>query len=164
MISAAQVMTILIPWVGPALSGDMLPAAERICVRLSGYSPRRSPEEAACFVRETVFEAVRHLTGGSLLVFPSPGQEVTMCPDDFDTIADEIMFLLFDSFPADELHLRILEEYAEQSGSLSALRKMYVSFAGMMSPGERATLKKVILGYPAFRLYWMREPLCGLPS
>ena len=163
MIAVAQVLAILIPWVGPSLGDPLFPVAERICVRLSGYSPRRSLEEKRDFVRQVVFESVYRLTGGSLLVFPSPGQEVLMCPDDFDTIADEIMFLLFDSFPADMLHLRVLEEYAERTGSLSALRKIYVSFGGLISGDERAALRRVILGFPAFRLYWMRDA-DGIPS
>ncbi|MBR6707288.1 MAG: hypothetical protein IKI84_11515 [Clostridia bacterium] len=163
MIAVAQVLSILIPWVGPSLSDLLFPTAERICVRLSGYSSKRSPEDDRDFVRQHVFESVYRLTGGSLLVFPSPGQEVTMCPDDFDTIADEIMFLLFDTFPADTLHLRILQEYAERTGSLSALRKIYVSFGGMLSGGEMAALKRVILGFPAFRLYWLTDA-GGFPS
>ena len=157
MIAPAQVLAILIPWVGSSLSDPLFPAAEKISVRLSGYSLRRSPEEEREFVRQRVFESVFRLTGGSLLVFPSPGQQVTMCPDDFDTIADEIMFLLFDTFPADMLHLRVLEEYAERTGSLSALRKIYVSFGSLISVGERAALKRVILGFPAFRLYWLND-------
>lgn len=157
MIAAAQVLSILIPWVGPSLADPLYPTAERICVRLSGYSPRRSPEEERDFIRQHVFESVSRLTGGSLLIFPSPGLEVTMCSDDFDTIADEIMFLLFDTFPADTLHLRILEEYAERTGSLSALRKIYVSFGGLVSGEDKAALKRVILGFPAFRLYWMKD-------
>ena len=163
MISAAQVLSILIPWVGPSLSDPLFPTAERICVRLSGYSPRRSPEEDRDFVRQHIFESVDRLTGGSLLVFPFPGQEVTMCSDDFDTIADEIMYLLFDTFPADTLHLRILEEYAERTGSLSALRKIYVSFGGLISGSERNALKRVILGFPSFRLYWIKDA-CDFPS
>ena len=163
MIAVAQVISVLIPWFGPSLCDSLYPAAEKICVRLSGYSPRRSPEEDRDFVRQHVFESVYRLTGGSLLVFPSPGQEVTMCPDDFDTITDEIMFLLFDTFPADTLHLRILEEYSERTGSLSALRKIYVSFGNLIPGGERAALKRVILGFPAFRLYWMKDA-GGFPS
>ncbi len=155
MIAAAQVLSILIPWVGLSLGDPLFPTAERICVRLSGYSPRRSLEEDRDFVRQHVCESIYRLTGGSLLVFPVPGQEVTMCPDDFDTIADEIMFLLFDTFPADKHYLRILEEYAECTGSLSALRKIYVSFGGLISAGERTALKRVILGFPPFRLYWL---------
>ena len=163
MIAAAQVLSILIPWVGPSLGDSLFSTAERICVRLSGYSSRRSPEEERDFIRQHVYESVYRLTGGSLLVFPSPGQEVTMCSDDFDTIADEIIFLLFDTFPADTLHLHILEGYAERTGSLSALRKIYVSFSSMLSSGERTALKRVILGFPAFRLYWMNDA-GGQPS
>ncbi len=161
MAAVSQIMAVLRPWLGPSLCASMYPAAERICVRFSGWSERQSLDETAAHVREILYGNVKHLTGSSLLVFPAPGQEVRMCDDDFDVLTDEVMFLLFDSFPADEKHLGILEEYAQRSGSLSALRKIYVSFRSLISPYEAAALKKVILGYPAFRLGWLRGSEAG---
>ena len=156
MAAVSRIMEILIPWVGPALAEPLYPVAERIGVRFAGYTSLQSPEEIRDFTRDLIHDAVSSVTSGSFLVFPAPGLKVKMDPDDFDTIADDILYLLFETFPADEKHLRLLEAYAEQTGSLSALRAIYVSFASLLPRGEIATLKKVILGYPAFRLYWMR--------
>ena len=156
MAAVSQIMEILIPWVGRDMSTALCPAAERICVRFAGYTPRQDPEEIFLFVSGLIRFEVSRLTGGSFLVSPVPGMQVRMIPEDFDTIADDILFLLFSAFPADGEHLRLLEDFAGETGSLSALRTIYVSFGALLPQGELATLRKVILGYPAFRLGWMR--------
>ena len=164
MIAVSQVMTVLTPWLGPALFDGMLPAARKICVRFAGYAPKQSLRELCDGLYQLLTVTVSGLTGGTFRVFPSPGQEVEMCRDDFDILTDDIMFLLFSEFPADRSHLRLLEAYAEETGSLSALRAVYVSFGALISQSERSTLKKVILGYPSFRLYWLEDSPGGFQS
>ncbi len=161
MFSVSQVMAVLTPWLGPSLCTLLYPDAERICVRFSGYSEKQPLSGVHAFIRDLLFDRVLYLTGGSLLVFPEEGAEAEMCREDFEVIADDILYLLLSGFPADPGHLILLEDYAREYGSLSALRKLYVSFGSLMSPEERATLHKVILGFPSFRLWWLRDPQPG---
>lgn len=153
MITAAQVDILLQPWLGPQLCEKLFPLVEEIAGRLRGYAGGTPPDALAQWLDSALFQAVRAETNGKMLIPLPDGGLVRVRVDDFAVMADELMYLPFSTFPADQRHFLLLQEYSMRASSLSALRVLYTKFAALQSPEELETIAAVAKScYPAFRL------------
>ncbi len=152
MIAQSQVIITLRPWLGPYLTDMLSQLTADIAVRLNAYSLRRDIGQARDEMDSLLFNTVRVATRGTLLVRLEDESWVRVRLEDFTTMADELMLLVFMEFPVDDTHFQALREYSMHFASLSALRAMYTRFEPMQSDQELRTIAAVIRScYPAFR-------------
>ena len=151
MIAQAQVMITLRPWLGAPLMQAVDDVIGEITARLNGFSMHRD-EELALALDSKLFQAVRQATQGSMLVCLEDGSYVRVRLEDFSAMADELMLLVFQEFPADSRHLVYLQQYALKHSSLSALRMLYTRFQAFQTPKELEAIASVARScYPPFR-------------
>ena len=152
MVSQAQVMITLKPWLGGPLLEALTPTVRQIAGRLNGFSIWGSRDDLAGELDSLLFCAVREATGGNMLIGLEDGTWVRSRLEDFAAMADELMLLPFLELPVDEKHLRYLREYSMSHPSLSALRALYTRFSPLQTPEERKAIASVAKScYPAFR-------------
>lgn len=154
MIAVAQVEIALQPWLGVRLSRALFPFMEEIAGLLNGYSAHRAPPDALFHQLDSLlFRAVREQTGGSMLAMLQDGSWIRIQVEDFATMADDLLLLVFQLFPVDSFHLLLLRDYSMRQSSLAALRVLYTRFAALQTPGELETIASVARAcHPAFRL------------
>lgn len=154
MISVAQVEAALRPWLGARLSEALLPVMEEIAGLLNGYAPQHAaPDALSARLNSLLFRAVREETGGFMLAMLQDGSWIRIRVEDFETMADDLLLLVFERFPADSFHLLLLREYSMRQSSLAALRTLYTRFASLQTPKELETIASVARAcHPAFRL------------
>ena len=152
MVSQAQVMIVLKPWLGGPLLEVLTPAVREIAGRLNGFSIWGNRDDLAGELDSLLFRAVREATGGKMLIALEDGTWVRSRLEDFAAMADELMLLPFMELPADEKHLRYLRDYSMCNPSLSALRALYTRFAPLQTRDELSAIASVAKScYPAFR-------------
>ena len=152
MIAQSQVIITLRPWLGPYLTETLSPLMADLAGRLNGFSVKRDIGQLADELDRLLFNAVRVATRGSLLILLEDGTWVRVRLEDFSTMADELMLLVFMDFPVDETHFLALREYSMHRASLSALRALYTRFDSMQTGQELRTIAAVVRScYPAFR-------------
>ena len=152
MIAYSQLLSTLQPWLGNELMQLMDDALQDIHVHLCGYSTRHDPEESLEWIDRKLLMAIKKATNGQFLVRLPDDTWVRIYLDDIAAMADEVMFILFDSFPVDPWHMQFLQAYSMRRSSLSALRVLYTKMAHMQSEDELNAIRRVIREcYPAFR-------------
>ena len=153
MVTLYQVADTLRPWLGD----DFLAGAPMVCVRARDMLCAFSPDRAALTdISQTLdsllFCAVRDATAGRMTVRLKDGGFVRVQVADFSVMADDLMYLLFRSFPLDARHLMLLREYSVRQSSLSAIRALYTRYREYETPAELDALKRVAQScHPAFR-------------
>ena len=153
MAAVAQVEILLQPWLGSRLCGALFPLMEEIAARLSTYTGYSPPDTLAQWIDSALFQSVRAETQGRMLVPLPEGGMVRVKVDDFAVMADELMYLTFSAFPADQRHFTVLRDYSLRASSLAALRTLYTRFSAMQSPEELEAIASVAKKcYPPFRL------------
>ena len=159
MITVAQVMIALHPWLGTQLSRAIEPCMDEIAHRMNAYSPSQAPDSLQDDLDSLLFCAVRDATRGRMLIQMEDGSLFRIQVDDFSTMADDLMELIFQRFPADQRHLILLQEYSMRRESLSALKILYTRFAALQSPRELEMIASVARACHApFRLRgWLDE-------
>ncbi len=159
MIAYAQILSTLQPWLGNGLMLKMDEALRDIHVHLCGYSTRHDPQESLEWIDRKLLMAIREHTQGRFLMQLPDDTWVRIRLDDIAAMADEVMFLLFDTFPADEWHKGFLQSYSMRQASLSALRVLYTKMAHLQTEEELAAIRRVIRDcYPPFRWYmWLND-------
>jgi len=151
MIAQAQVMVTLRPWLGAPLMQAVDGVIREIAGRLNGFSIHRD-DELAHTLDSMLFQAVREATQGKMLIALEDGSFVRVRLEDFSAMADELMLLVFQEFPADGRHLAYLQQYALKHSSLSALRMLYTRFQEFQTPQELEAIASVARScYPPFR-------------
>ena len=152
MIATAQVMAALQPWLGARLSGWMAPLMEEMALKMNACSPHRGMKPLRDELDSMLFQALRYYTRGTMLAEVQENQWIRIQIEDIAMMADELMLLLFDQFPADSQHLLLLREYSMSCASLSALRVLYTRFAPLQSQEELQAIRAVIRScHPPFR-------------
>ena len=152
MVAVSQIAHILLPWTGTELLKSLYPECESIAKTLSA-SEKQDAKQVLDHITVLLFSRVRALTKGTMVVHPDGGYPVRMQTEDFAVIADDLLFFLFDAYPADEAHLQKLTVFAMENASLSALRALYTRFAHMHSREELQTIAQIARGsYPPYRL------------
>jgi len=159
MITVAQVMITLHPWLGAPLSRAVEPCMDEIGHRLNAYSSRQAPDQLQDDLDSLLFCAVRDASRGRMLAQMADGSLIRIRVEDFSTMADELMYLVFSRFPVDRNHFLLLREYSMRRESLSALRVLYIRFAALQSPQELHTIASVARAcHEPFRLRgWLDE-------
>lgn len=143
MIAQGQVMIVLMPWLGEPLMAALPALPGEIAERLSGFSIQRDADRMARELDSLLFRAVHYATGGSMLAQMEDGSYVRIRLEDFADMADELMLLVFDSFPVDSRHFLFLRDYSMRQPSLSALRTLYTRFGSFQSAQELAAIAAV---------------------
>ena len=153
MIAVAQVTIALRPWLGIRLSRALEPLIDEIACLLNAYDPRRPPGELSDRLDSLLFRAVREATRGTMLAQLEDESWVRIRVEDFSTMADDLMLLVFMDLPVDGRHLLFLREYSLRRDSLAALRALYTRFAPLQTAQELAAIASVARAcHPAFRL------------
>ena len=152
MVSQAQVMIVLKPWLGGPLLEALTPTVGEIAGRLNGFSFGGSRDGLAAELDSLLFRVVRQATGGRMLIALEDGTWVRVRLEDFAAMADELMLLPFLELPTDEKQLQSLRDYSMRYPSLSALRALYTRFAPLQTREELAAITSVVKScYPPFR-------------
>ena len=152
MVSQAQVMIVLKPWLGGPLLEKLTPTVREIAGRLNGFSIGGRQDDLAGDLDGLLFRAVRQATGGKMLIALDDGTWVRSRLEDFAAMADELMLLPFMELPVDQEHLQYLRDYSMRRPSLSALRALYTRFAPLETRQELSAIASVAKScYPAFR-------------
>lgn len=145
MITPDAVRDTLIPWLG----SEYLAWQEALCPRLAGLLYAFQPERdtlahLATQLDNQLFMAVREDTRGRMALLMDTGQLIRLRMSDFAMMADELLYLLFETLPPTPFHLSLIRDYSMRSGSLSALKALYLLYAHMQTPEEHQTLHRVI--------------------
>ncbi len=152
MYTYAQIMRILQPKVGSRMLPYLEDACQKVLSRFAGFSGRDDLDDLTRWLETFLYSRVRDVTMGRMIAGLDDGSLAALRVSDFKVMADEMLYLLFSSFPKDARHLIMLREYSMHHESLSALRALYVDFRLLISDQERNMIKKVILHYPEARL------------
>lgn len=145
MISVEQMADILRPWLSRAFVAGHTDLMERITIRLNTFSPLRDDvPDTAQWVDNLLFMAVREYTRGKMVLVTDAGQPVRVRVEDFATMADDALYLLFASLPKDSRSLALIREYSVKHGSLSALKALYLDFNALETQEEWSTVRRVI--------------------
>ncbi|MBR4360678.1 MAG: hypothetical protein IKP32_08675 [Clostridia bacterium] len=158
MISQAQVMMVLEPWLGARLTQALMPMMADIASRLNAYSPRQEISALAQEIDSLLFRAVHQATRGQMLIQLPEGDWVRIRVEDFSVMADELLLPVFEEFPVDSAHLNLLRSYSMGHASLSVLRALYTRFAPLQADAELDAIASVAKNcYPPFRWrQWLR--------
>lgn len=152
MIAFAQIASTLQPWLGNDLLRCMDDTLRDIHVHLCGYSTRHDPAESMEWIDRKLFFAIKQATDGRFLMQLPDNTWVRIRLEDIAAMADEVMYLLFDTFPADPWHKEFLQAFSLRVSSLSALRVLYTKMAHLQTEEELFAIARVIREcYPAFR-------------
>ena len=82
--------------------------------------------------------------GPSMSVRMNDGSFRRIRTNELKDAADDVMGVLFDQLKVYSVNYQALQSYVMESGSFSAMRVLYVRYAGLMTDGERRVLARVI--------------------
>ena len=140
-----QTASVLRPWLGGDFVTAHAPLMERVTLRLSQFLPQRdSLEKAAQDLDSLLFMAVRDATGGRMLLRMDSNQYIRVKMADFSLMADELLFLLMEQLRVDGQNFLLIRDYSLRSGSLAALKALYLHYEAYQSPEEFKTIVRVI--------------------
>ena len=145
MISPELVKRTLLVWLGSDFLADQDSLCTRLATMLYSYRPDRDTlPHLAQQLDNLLFMTVRERTGGRMALLMDTGQLIRLRMNDFALMADELLYLLFETLPATAFHLTIIREYSMRSGSLSALKAQYLLYQHLQTEEEHQTLHRVI--------------------
>ncbi len=145
MIAQEQVYSTLVPWLGTDFLSKSLGLCGQIGMMLFGFRAQRdSLALLSQRVDNLLFLSVRDHTQGRLALLMDNGQLIRLRVNDFSLMADELLYLLFEQMEKNPYHQAVIREYSMRSGSLSALRALYLLYHDLQSADENETLRRVI--------------------
>ncbi len=151
MISAAQIMNTLQPWVGSGMLPYLDGFVKKLMTKFCAYSGKEDLSSLNSWIEYTLYSGISEITRKSMLILLDNGQTVRMLTDDFPIFSDELLYCLFSSFPHSAAYVDILRDYSLHTESLSALRALYLDFKELISEEERTMISRIIANYPAYR-------------
>ena len=153
MVAIGRVAYTLRPWLGGAFLARNADTMEILRLKLYGFLPEKDSLEALAFQLDNLlFMQVREDTEGKMTLLMDNGQMVRLRMNDFSLMADELLYLLFESLPLTPRNQAMIRSYSMKSVSLSSLRALYLLYRDMQEPEETATLRRIITGsHPPFR-------------
>ena len=95
-------------------------------------------------VEDTLFNLLYDRLGPSMSVRMNDGSFRRIRTNELKDAADDVMGVLFDQLKVYSVNYQALQSYVMESGSFSAMRVLYVRYAGLMTDGERRVLARVI--------------------
>lgn len=145
MIAPELVAQTLVPWLGSAfLSGQEPMCAQAAWLMYTWQPQRESLTHLVQRLDNLLFMAVRGHTQGRMALEMDNGQLIRLRTGDFAMMADELLYLQLEKMERNSYHQAIIREYAMRSGSLSALRALYLLYRDLQTPEETDTLRRVI--------------------
>ena len=145
MIAPEHVEETLRPWLGSGFLARNKALCDRTASALFSFQVQRdSLFRLAQWLDNLLFMSVREDTSGRMALEMDTGQLIRLRVGDFSLMADELLFLLFEALPRDAAVQAMIREYSMRSGSLSALRALYLLFWKLQTPEETETLRRVI--------------------
>lgn len=159
MITQAQVMEVLTPWLGVELTGFLAQTAQDLGRMLNAYTVKQDIRPLAREIDSLLFRAVHGATRGRMLIPLPDGTWVRVRVEDFSVMTDELLLLAFNDFPVDQQHLSWLREYSMTEASLSALQALYTRFSPLQTQAELDAIASVARScYPPFRWrHWLGD-------
>ncbi len=161
MISPGKVRQTLLPWLGSQFLDKHLPLLEQAAMTLFAYRREKDTfTRLAQKVDNLLFMAVREETSAKMALLMDNGQLIRLLMEDFAQMADEVLYLLFESLEQTPDNQATIREYAMRSGSLSALRALYLLYEAQQTPEENETIRRLITTCHAPFRYrqWINRP------
>ena len=160
MIAPERAAELLRPWLGSAFLSRNEALSSRIAMLLFAFRSER--DDLSELLKQTdnlLFMQVREDTQGRMALLMDKGQLIRLRMADFSLMADEMMYLLFESLPRTAPNQALIREYSMREGSLSALHALYLLYRDLQSKEETETLRRVITSCHApFRFkHWIDE-------
>ena len=145
MIAPDKVKQTLLPWLGTAFMSAQDGLCGHIAMMLFSFRPEKDSLMALAQQADNqLFMAVREATQGRMALEMDSGQLIRLRMNDFSVMADELLYLLFETMARIPYHQTVIREYSMRSGSLSALRALYLLYQGLQTPEETETIRRVI--------------------
>lgn len=145
MITQEAAEEILRPWLGSDFLSRNGEISGEAASALDIFRPERGTlTYLAKQLDNLLFMAVREDTGGRMALLMDTGQLIRLRMQDFAMMADELLYPLFQSLPRTPFSQATIREYSMRSGSLSALRALYLQYRDLQSPEETDTIRRVI--------------------
>ena len=103
-----------------------------------------SLEDLSRRVEDYLFNALYERLGPGMTLRREDGSPRRVMMSDLPMAADAALYPLFLSLRADGAHADLLRGFWMRSGSLSALRALYLRFGEFLSPGEMDLLERIL--------------------
>lgn len=160
MISREAAEETLRPWLGSNFLARNRSVPAEAAAALDAFRPERGTlAYLAKQLDNGLFMSVREDTGGRMALLMDTGQLIRLRIHDFSLMADELLYLVFQALPRTPFSQATIREYSMRSGSLSALRALYLLYRNMQSAEETDTIRRVITGChePCRFRHWIDE-------
>ena len=159
MIAIERVEKLLRPWLGSMLlrhtqvCDDAAAMLEDFDVMHGDYG------KLAEQIRHLLYYTVYAVTHGEMTVVRDNGAHVRIRMEDFDVMADALLYLVFQTLVHSAWNCNRIREFALSHDSLSAIRALYVDFAEFQTAEEKAMLAYTARTcHPAFRYRsWLKD-------
>lgn len=161
MIAPGKVKQTLLPWLGSRFLDAQEPLCGQVAMILFSFRKDRDHLiQLAQRIDNLLFMAVRETTNARMALLMDNGDLIRLKIDDFRLMADETLYLLFESMEKTPDNQAFIREFALRSGSLSALRALYLMYFHLHSPEETKTIRRIITTcHEPFRYrQWIRRP------
>lgn len=161
MIAPDKVKQTLLPWLGSRFMEDKMPLCEQVAMSLFAFRKERdSLTHLVQGIDNLLFMTVREETKARMALLMDTGDLIRLRMNDFSLMADEVLYLLFETMEKTPENQAYLREFALRSGSLSSLRALYLLYFDMHSPEETETIRRIITTcHEPFRYrQWITRP------
>lgn len=148
-----RVADCLRPFLGSIFVFDHPALMEKVAMLLFGFLPQRDNLPLVCQrLDNLLFMAVREQTNAKMMLEMDGGQLIRLKTTDFSLMADELMYLLFESLPQSPENQALIRDYSLRNQSLAALKALYLHYQGLQSPEETRLIKRIITtSHPSWR-------------
>jgi len=152
MIQIERVEKLLRPWLGRALL-DCTNVCEQAAELLEDFDVMHDDyADLATDIKMLLQFIVGEMSGGDMTVYRDNGRKVFIREEDFDIMADALLYLRFQTLVHSAFNCTRIREFALSNNSLSALRALYVDFSEFQTAEEKALLAHTARTcHPAFR-------------
>lgn len=146
MIGAQQIQDALRPRLGSGLV--TAPGfTDSVLALLNSFSPQHDTFQAlASRLEDALFNAIYERLGPGMSARMDDGSFRRIRLAEMPEAADDAMGVLFDSLKVYSVSYEALHAYCMETGSLSAMRCLYLRYDALMPPEERQVLARIIRG------------------
>ena len=139
-----SVREALRPYLGSAMVYGT-DVAEQAAQALRTYAPYRDElEDVAERVRRALFDCLYGALGPRMAVRLDDGRMLRIRMQDLPEVADAAMDALFEGMTVYSVNYQTLKDYSLRTGSLSAMRALYLRYDAFQPPEEKALMARVI--------------------
>ena len=139
-----SVREALRPYLGSAMV-DGTAVAEQVAQALRTYAPYRDElEDVAERVRRALFDCLYGALGPRMAVRLDDGRMLRIRMQDLPELADSAMGALFEGMTVYSVNYQTLKDYSLRTGSLSAMRALYLHYDAFQPPEEKSLMARVI--------------------